>query len=315
MAKKTNRIKIPKVEVDYRFQKTVSYSQYSAYRHCPHQWSLNYIKKKQDFKPSIHTTFGTAIHETLQEYLKTMFEESGAAADRIDIEDFFKERFREVYKKAVKDCKGVHFSTPEELVEFYQDGITILNWFRKRRSSYFTKRDTELIGIEIPVILKANTGIDNVFFRGHIDFVLYDSILDRYTIYDIKTSTKGWSDFEKKDQTKLNQIILYKKFFSELTGVPEEKIHVEFFIVKRKVFESAEFPIPRIQQFRPANGKIKLRQAYEDFIAFINEVFTPDGKYKTDREYEAKPGPLCNFCSFNHTEFCDKGPVAVKKES
>ena len=235
MAKKTNRINIPKVEVDYRYQKTVSYSQYSAYKHCPHQWYLNYIKRKLDFKPSIHTIFGTAIHETLQLYLKTMFEESGTAADKVDMEGFFKEKFREEYKKGVKDCKGQHFSTPEEMGEFYQDGITILDWFRKRRSKYFSKRNTELIGIEIPVILKANKGIDNVFFRGHIDFILYDAILDRYTIYDIKTSTRGWSDFEKKDQTKLNQIILYKKFFSEITGVPEEKIDVEFFIVKKNV--------------------------------------------------------------------------------
>jgi len=304
-----SKIKIPVQEVDYRYQKTVSYSQYSSYRHCPHQWYLNYVKKQYDFKPSIHTVFGSSLHEAFQHYLKTMYEVSGAEADRLDIANYFKDQFIEAYKKSIKDNKGEHFSTPEELKEFYQDGMNILDWFKKRRSRYFSKKGVELIGIEIPVILQANKGRPNVFFRGHIDFVLYDQDLDRYTIYDIKTSTRGWSDFEKKDQTKLNQIILYKRFFSELTGIPEDKVAVEFFIVKRKIFESEEFPIPRIQEFRPAHGKVKIKQAYEDFIGFIDEVFTPDGKYNLDRTYEKKPGTNCSFCAFNGTDLCTGNKV------
>jgi len=304
-----SKIKIPVQEIDYRYQKTVSYSQYSSYRHCPHQWYLNYIKKKQDFKPSIHTAFGTALHEAFQHYLKVMYETSGAEADRLDITGYFKDKLIESYKDSIKNNKGEHFSTPEELKEFYQDGVNILEWFKKRRSKYFTRKGVELVGIEIPIIIKATKDIGGVFFRGHIDFVLYDQDLDRYTIYDIKTSTRGWSDYEKKDQTKLNQIILYKRFFSELTGVPDEKINVEFFIVKRKIFESEEFPIPRIQEFKPAHGKVKVKQAYDDFIGFIKEVFTVDGKYNQDRDYEKKPGTNCSFCAFNGTDLCTGNKV------
>jgi len=262
------------------------------------------VKKMYDFKPSIHMTFGTAIHETLQHYIKTMFEESGAAADRIDLEAYFKERFIEVYKGSVNDNKGTHYSTSEEMKEFFEDGITLLDWFKKRRGKYFSKRNAELIGIEIPLLSQADTEINNVFFRGYIDLVIYDSANDKFTIYDIKTSTRGWSDYDKKDQVKLNQILLYKKYFSEITGVPVEKIDVQFFIVKRKIFESSEFPIPRIQEFVPANGKIKLKQAQEDFSAFVKEAFTAEGKY-VDKEYEKKPSKLCEWCPFNNTEHCN----------
>lgn len=250
-------------------------------------------------------TFGTAVHETLQHYIKTMFEESAAAADRIDLEAYFKERFIETYRASTKENKGEHYSTAVEMKEFYEDGATLLDWFKKRRGKYFSKRNAELVGIEIPLLSKADTKIDNVFFRGYIDLVIYDEANDKFIIYDIKTSTKGWTDYDKKDQTKLNQILLYKKYFSEIAGVPEDKIDVQFFIVKRKVFESAEYPIPRIQEFVPAHGKIKLKQAYEDFTAFLREAFTSDGKY-VDKAYEKKPSKLCDWCSFNNTEHCDK---------
>ena len=192
-----SKINRPEVAIDYRYQKTVSFSQYSTFRQCPHQWYLNYAKKKYDFKPSIHMTFGTAIHETLQNYLKVMYEVSGAEADRIDLVTYFKERFITNYKASVKSNKGVHYSTPEEMKEFYFDAETLLDWFKKKRSRYFTKRNAELIGIEIPVLSKADTTILNVFFKGFIDLVLYDTANDKFIIYDIKTSTRGWTDSEK----------------------------------------------------------------------------------------------------------------------
>lgn len=304
------KVKIPAADIDYRFQKTVSFSQYSTFRHCPHQWYLNYVKKKYDFRPSINMTFGTAIHETLQHYLKLMYEESIASADRVDLEEYFKERFVAVYRDSVKDNKGAHYSSPEEMKEFYQDGITLLDWFKKKRGRYFNKRNTELIGIEIPLLFRADTNIENVFFRGYIDLMLYDAANDKFTIYDIKTSTRGWTDYDKKDQIKLNQILLYKKYFSEITGVEEDKIDVQFFIVKRKIFETAEYPIPRITEFTPANGKIKVKQAHEDFHAFIREAFTPQGKY-IEKEYEKKPSKLCDWCPFNNTEHCDKNNLGI----
>ena len=91
-----------------------------------------------------------------------------------------------------------------------------------------------------------------------LDLVLYDEKYDRYYIYDIKTSTRGWGDKEKKNQTKRQQILLYKKFYSELYGVDKDKIHVEFIVVKRKVWDSPDFIVPRTQTVTPASGKTKI---------------------------------------------------------
>ena len=73
-------------EINHAFQRSVSYSQYSMWATCPHRWALKYIENKEPYQASIHTVFGTAFHETLQSYITTMYEVSGAAADKMDLE-------------------------------------------------------------------------------------------------------------------------------------------------------------------------------------------------------------------------------------
>lgn len=283
-------------------QKSVSYSQYQIYKTCPHQWYLTYVKKLQPFKPSIHLIFGTAFHETVQHYLQTMFDKSAAAADKIHLPTYFKTRLIELYTQ--QSGQG-HFSTPEELTEFYEDAVAILEFFKKKRGLFFTKKNTELIGIEFPINAPIIEELGNVKMKGFIDLVIYNKAVDKYTIYDIKTSTRGWSDYEKRDQKKINQILLYKKMFSVLKEVPEEKIDVQFFIVRRKINESAEYPAKRVQEFIPANGTKKVKEAYEDFKAFVRDVFNSKGEYQ-DKSYP-KHIQNCKFCPYlDRPDLCDR---------
>ena len=76
-------------EINYAFQKSISYSQLSMYNSCPKKWSLQYRDGHKVFTSSINTVFGTAIHETIQHYINTIYNESGAAADKINLEEYF----------------------------------------------------------------------------------------------------------------------------------------------------------------------------------------------------------------------------------
>ena len=74
-------------------ERKISYSQYAMYSTCPKHWELAYVKDLRTFSQSIHTIFGTAFHETLQNYLTVMFEQSVTKAnqiERISIEYIFK---------------------------------------------------------------------------------------------------------------------------------------------------------------------------------------------------------------------------------
>ena len=109
----------------------------------------------------------------------------------------------------------------------------------------------------------------NLLYKGFIDMVLYHEPTNKFYIYDIKTSTRGWGAKAKRRKAKQMQLVLYKKFFNEQYGIPLENIEVEFFIVRRKVWENSDYPIYRVQLHKPAAGRNKLRKADKMIREFI----------------------------------------------
>ncbi len=290
-------------EINYQFQRSVSYSQFSLWSSCPNRWYLSYVDNLKPFNSSIHTVFGTAMHETLQHYIKTMYEVNGATADRLDLESYFQDRFTEVYRTEYLK-ERVHFSDAEEMRNFYDDGLEIIRWIKKRRNKLFTIRNVKLLGIELPLICKIQ---NNVYYKAYIDFALYDLDLNKVYIYDIKTSTSGWGKKAKADDDKKAQILLYKEFFSKQYDIPIESIEVEFFIVKRKLYENVDFIIPRIQRFSPPSGKIKRKQAMDKFELFIKECFDKSGKPIIKTHEKIVGESSCKYCPFNDKpNICDK---------
>ena len=63
----------------------ISYSQYTMWANCPKQWKLTYMDGHKDFDPSIHLVFGTAMHETLQEWLQVLYKDGPSEADKLDL--------------------------------------------------------------------------------------------------------------------------------------------------------------------------------------------------------------------------------------
>ena len=306
----------PPTPVNYAYQKNISYSQMSIYRGCQHRWKLQYKDKIKRFTSSIHTVFGSAVHVVIQNYLDVMYETSGANADKLDLEDEFKEEFLAEYQKQYKSNKNEHFSSAAEMREFYNDGIGILTWFKKKRSGYFSKRGYSLVGCEVPIVIAPNKMLNNVLYMGYLDVVMYHEATETFKIIDIKTSTRGWRDQDKKNEDKQFQLLLYKQYFSEQYGIPLDKIEIEFFILKRKVLDidderlMSPYQAHRVQTFSPPSGKIKLGRAKKAINDFINECFNPSGTIK-DKEYPKESSKWnCNFCPYKtDQEHCGEGII------
>ena len=284
----------------------VSFSQYSMWSGCPQQYKLAYIDDLSQSGGSIHTIFGSAMHETLQEYLDKCLRISKSQADKLmNLKETLKLKMRETYLKEVEgEIGNTEICTKEELVEFLEDGNILLDWFQKSKNfnKFFSLKHDELIAIEQPI----NTKIaDNVHFVGFIDLIVKDTFNGRYRIIDFKTSTKGWSSYQKKDAVKNAQILLYKKFYAELLKISEDIIDVEFIILKRKVMDNPEFVIPRISKHVPANGKPSINKAWTSFKEFVDTVFDSEGNYRSDIHYPKKPTKLCEWCEFLERGLCD----------
>lgn len=282
----------------------VSFSQYSMWSSCPQQYKLSYIDGLSESSSNIHSVFGSAMHETLQEYLSRCLRISKSQADKnMDTKEFLKEKMREFFIKESNDGANP-ICSKEELVEFLEDGYLILDYFQKSKNfnNFFSLKDDELVAIEQPINTKI---LENVNFMGFIDFIVRSKKTGRYRITDFKTSTKGWSKYQKSDPIKNSQILLYKKFYAELIGISPDIIDVEFIILKRKVAEVEDFTIPRISKHVPASGKPSINKAWKGFSEFVESVFDSEGKYRTDIEYPKKPSKLCGWCEFFDRGLCD----------
>ena len=273
----------------------ISYSSLSTYNKCPKLWELMYLRNKVPFTQSIYTCFGTAMHETIQEWLTVMYHDKVKTANDIDLNKLLYANMVKSYKQGRAMMKGNHFSSSDELTQFWLDGKHILEFLKKKRAGYFSTKSMMLAGVETLLYQDIKPGVK---FKGLVDLVFYHPNTDSWTIMDIKTSTAGWRDKQKKNPNLTAQVVLYKEFFSRQFDIPKDKIDVQFFIVKRRVPAEADFASMqrRVQEFSPNAGPRKTKQIMNSMNNFIKDVLDKDGKY-IDKNYPcSSPFGKCNDC-------------------
>jgi hypothetical protein len=67
-----------------------------------------------------------------------------------------------------KIIKNISASTLNEIGEFYSDGLEIINYIKKNRGKYFSKRGWWLVGCEVPIVLAPNPRLSRVKYMGYL---------------------------------------------------------------------------------------------------------------------------------------------------
>jgi len=272
---------------------------------CPLQWKLTYVDKVLPREDSIHAVFGSAMHDTIQSWLDILFNKSKVMARTVDLEDVLKANLIKRFEESIIEENGqkIFVCDKPTLKEFFEDGKHILRYIQEHSEKFFPTAEWTLEGIEVPLNLKVR---DKLLFRGYLDIILRHKLTGLIRIVDLKTSTKGWNKWAKKDKSKTNQLLIYKRYYSEKFNVNEDWIDVEFLILKRKLFEGSPYPIPRISSFVPANKTAAVKKAMNEFESFLNGA----EKVYADHTIEVTATPsksACRFCPYNHTEHCSEG--------
>jgi len=221
---------------------------------------------------SIHTIFGTAMHEVIQEWLDILINKSETVANSLDLDENLKTKFHEHFKNAIKEVDGqkVFPSDRKTLEEFYHQGTEILSYVQANQKKLFPTQNVKLVGIEYPIDVEVRRGVRYV---GFIDIVTQNEKTGLVTLYDLKTSRAGWTQAQKSDKTKISQLLLYKKFISD-----------------------------------PPHGKPSVNRAWTDFEAFLNDCFDGEGKYKTDTIKHKASKSACKYCVFRERkDLCKYG--------
>ena len=273
----------------------ISYSSISTYNKCPKLWDMQYRKKAVPFTQNIYTTFGTAFHETLQHYLEILYHNSVKEANEIDINKLLYDNMIKAYRSGKAVNGHQHYSTADELNSFWLDGKHILDFIKKKRGVYFGTKNMMLAGVETLLYQQLKPG---VVFKGLVDLVFYHPNTDEWSVIDIKTSTRGWNDNQKKNPNLTAQVVLYKEFFAKQFNVSPDKINVEFFIVKRRVPKDAQYASMqrRVQEFKPNAGPRKTKQVIASMNNFLDNVLDDKGKF-LDIDHSCKsPLGKCDHC-------------------
>ena len=271
----------------------ISYSQFSQWDACPYTWKANYVDKEETFKGNIYTCFGSALHETIQAYLVCYYNKTIKEADELPLHDILIYRMKENFKQS-KEQHGDEFEVSQkDMIEFTNDGFAIIDEFLKRKSSYFPKKNTELVGIEMNLNYKLPK---NIKFVGYMDVVLHDTKTGRMKIIDIKTSTMGWNKYMKADKNKTNQLLLYKHFMAKQLEISEDKIDVEYLILKRRLYENMMYPQKRLQSFSPASGKPSINKVMTRLQEFIDECYDDKGKIIANEYEKCEKHLKCRMC-------------------
>lgn len=271
-------------------KKTISYSQFALWCQCPYSWKLQYVDKALPWTDNIHTLFGTSMHEVLQEYIKVMYTDSIKEADKLILHEELEDRLKKNFMEIKMRNGGEDFCSKDEMTEFYNDGLRILEFFKRKRADYFSKKGYELLGIE--TMLNYDLP-NNLKFKGFIDLIIKDNIRNRIKIIDIKTSSWGWNKYQKADKNKTDQLLLYKSFYSKQHDVPLDRIDVEYFIVKRKLYENTDFPQKRVQKFIPANGKPSINKVIQRLQHFMEECYDKEGNIIAHDYEKCHPKSKC----------------------
>ncbi len=283
-----------------KFNKYVSFSQYSMYYKCPRSWKLAYVDQLRKKEANIHLVFGTSMHETIQEYLEMLYNQPHLDAESVDWKAKLLQIMTELADKPENLIDGNRCMDQATFDEFIEDGNQILDYFLtdEVRRKYFSKTRHSLAGIETSIDLEVRK---NVGYIGFLDVVLFDKINQKYKIIDLKTSTRGWNKWQKSDESKTHQLLLYKVFYAKEFNVPLDKIEVEFIILKRKHDPDDPFSGDRIQRFVPPHGTMSAKTAWSSFNTFLNESFTKSGEYDLENPFPNTPGKNkknCRWCEF-----------------
>jgi hypothetical protein len=284
----------------------ISFSEMTDWIDCSYRHKLKHIDKVNLDKPSIHTEFGSTIHDALEEYLlnrkpftSEMFNEinktfrlkmevlntnhPGSASEK-DINDF------------AKSIEPILLAVPDWLEEQFPGWEPIAaewNLYEKveKQKSKFFKGYIDCI-IRVPKKKKIRTSNKQTPMRlSELRGVEAETEYDIY-IVDWKTTSWGWDANKKRDFNKQMQLVLYKHFWCKYFGFDLKQVKTGFVLLKRtpkaKTGERCEFVPVSV-------GPKTEERALSTMQNMLNQL---------QQKRFIKNRSSCQYCVYSGTEHC-----------
>tara|TARA_Y100000310_G_scaffold308386_1_gene351422 strand:- start:70 stop:942 length:873 start_codon:yes stop_codon:yes gene_type:complete len=223
-------------EIEFRTGKShVSFSEVRCWKECAYRHKLLYIDKIGTDEPSPYLSYGTAVHEAIENFLNTGKMNSSIAIEMIENEwekhGFDSQEFIDnhaAYRKS-QGWKPKPHPPLSEWKEYAETALSSLPDFLTE-----TFGDYEIVSAEEE--LYEYYAYSDIFFKGFIDALIKTKVRGKevYYVIDWKTAgDKGWYRSKRQDILTWAQIALYKTFWRNKLGLDIKQVRCGFVLLKR----------------------------------------------------------------------------------
>jgi len=280
-----NENKKLEILTDFPTGKThVSFSEVRDWKKCSWYHKKYHIDKIRFDDPTPFTTFGTAVHNVCEKYLKT--KEMDFSILKETIYEGWKEQDLEEVWNDLPGYVTKYDSSPDTWIEM---GKNILNDVPDFLDKKFPGWECVNAEEELYENLNNHPGMS---FKGFIDVIIKVPSKDsyKYWILDWKTAGWGWDRRKRQDFLVQAQPILYKSFWSEKMGISSRDIKTGFILLLRDGKNGSRCQLlevsagPKLQE--------KSRKLVDDMITTVNR-----GKFIKNKF-------SCAYCDYKDTPHC-----------
>src|SRR3990167_275896 len=259
----------------------LSYSAIDLWRKCPFAFKLKKIDNINLFGGSIHSCFGSAVHDTIKNILLEQIADS-------QIDDHFKNYFKNELKLISQTKKEEIFkneNTKETLRHMSTSGAYLCRQSIKFLLQKFPNYKIIQVEQEFnePILIKSDADYD---FKGIIDLIIQtpDGI---YHVLDWKSCSWGWKAEKKTSKWVTYQLAYYKHYFSLQNNIDLSNVHCHFGLIKRTAKKD------NIEIFETSIGPRKIKNA----LKIINNLI-----YNTEKGHFPKNRLSCKYCDYHRTQ-------------
>ena len=269
----------------------VSYSEIKIWKECPWKHKLMYVDGIQTYENNPYAEFGTIVHDTIENYLKTGTMDVSQVEQKLkssweehgfDSEEYI-DKMTEQRKKF--DLKYRHEKFDSWLTSAYNILSAVPDFMDENFGEW------EYVSAEEQIY--ENIEGQELKFKGFIDAIIKSKVKgkDKYWIIDWKTTgPRGWYQDKRRDFLTQAQVGLYKKFWSEREDIPLKSIGCGYALLKRNTKPE------KCAWFMPVSVGPKFITKSEKLIESMVKSVKKGMNLKNRNN--------CRFCPFYQTEHC-----------
>lgn len=253
----------------------VSFSELRDWQECSFRHKLKYVDKIDKFEPSPILDFGTAVHASCENYLKTKVLDHNIALEMLE--------------KSFESNKDLPAYTAQLLVTYKKEATSILNDV----PNFLNENFPEWEFIDAEHYLYERLEKYPHAFKGFIDGIIKTKGKrdeDIYWIIDWKTTAWGWSADKKSDSDIQRQLVFYKNFWSNKNNINPKNVRCGFVLLKRTAKPGSHCELIKVSV-----GDVTTERSIKLLHNMLGSI---------RKNIAIKNKESCTYCPYKDTEHC-----------